>query len=380
MRSKIFKTLVLIVVFGLVFPLFGKNNLDKALSSGINVVVIDPGHGGKDPGCHGAITNEKNVVLAIGLKLGEYIKSRYPHIEVIYTRKDDTFVELGERAKIANEANADVFISIHANAASSAAYGAETYVLGLHRTKSQEEVAKRENSTILFEKDSEEKYKDFDLSPDAIIARQIQLSVFLNQSISLASKIQNNFAAIGRRDRGVKQAGFLVLYKTTMPSILIETGFLTNPEEEKFLNDPVNQIKMANSIFKGFQEYVAEIEGVNVLVENGKGFEASIQAMQDAPTKEVVKEERNIVYFKVQVETSRTPLPADHDRFRNINVQEYQEDGLYKYTSGVFENDFNSANHYKNQMRSLGFEHAFVVGFMNGKRISIDDAIRLSKK
>lgn len=206
------------------------------------------------------------------------------------------------------------------------------------------------------------------------------MSVFLNQSISLASKIQNNFAAIGRRDRGVKQAGFLVLYKTTMPSILIETGFLTNPEEEKFLNDPVNQIKMANSIFKGFQEYVAEIEGVNVLVENGKGFEASIQAMQDAPTKEVVKEERNIVYFKVQVETSRTPLPADHDRFRNINVQEYQEDGLYKYTSGVFENDFNSANHYKNQMRSLGFEHAFVVGFMNGKRISIDDAIRLSKK
>ena len=381
MRPILLKTIALFVLIGMVFPILAQEDLDKALSSGIRTVVIDPGHGGKDPGCHGGLTNEKTVVLAISLKLGEYIQSKYPHIKVIYTRKDDRFIELDQRAKIANDNHADLFISVHANAAGEAAYGVETYVLGLHRTKSQEEVAKRENSTIFFEDNSEEKYKGFELSADAIIARQIQLSVFLNQSISLASKIQNQFKSIGRYDRGVKQAGFLVLYKTTMPSILVETGFLTNKNEEKFLNDPANQIKMANAIYKGFQEYVAEIDGVNVLVENGKGFESSIKEIESKPLEDNhgKKEEKNIVYFKVQIETSREKLALNHARFRNINVQEYAQDGLFKYTSGVFENDFNSANAYKNEMRKLGFEHAFVVGFLNGNRIPIDEALKLAK-
>jgi len=381
--SNIFKTIVLFILLGCVHSSFGQKNLDDVLSSGIKTVVIDPGHGGKDPGCHGGLTNEKTVVLAIGLKLGEYIKSKYPHIEVIFTRDSDKFVELDNRAKIANDNHADVFISIHANAGGSAAYGSETYVLGLHRTESQQEVAERENSTILFEENSEEKYKDFELSPDAIIARQLQLSVFLNQSINLASKIQAQFKAIDRRDRGVKQAGFLVLYKTTMPSVLIETGFLTNQSEEKFLNDPVNQIKMANTIFKAFQEYVAEIEGVNTLVENGKGYEASIEdikSQQGEDEKIVIKEKENLIYFKVQVETSREKLALNHKRFNNINVNEYKQDGLFKYTAGLFENDFDAANRYKVEMQKLGFEHAFVVGFLNGKRIPIAEAIKLAKK
>jgi len=380
--SNIFKTIVLFTLIGCVHPTFGQENLDEVLSSGIKTVVIDPGHGGKDPGCHGGITNEKTVVLAIGLKLGEYIKSKYPEIEVIFTRDSDEFIELDRRAKIANDNHADVFISIHANAASAAAYGTETYVLGLHRTESQQEVAERENSTILFEENSAEKYKDFELSPDAIIARQLQLNVFLNQSISLASKIQAQFKAINRRDRGVKQAGFLVLYKTTMPSVLIETGFLTNPGEEKFLNDPVNQIKMANTIFKAFQEYVAEIDGVNTLVENGKGYEASIEEIkaQEAEEKVILKEEENKVYFKIQIETSREKLSLNDKRFKNVSVSEYQQDGLFKYTAGLFENDFETADKYKKEMRALGFEHAFVVGFMNGKRIPIAEAIKLAKK
>ncbi|WP_159038605.1 N-acetylmuramoyl-L-alanine amidase family protein [Brumimicrobium mesophilum] len=382
MWSKIFKTIVLFTLLWSVHPMFAQGNLDDVLSSGIKTVVIDPGHGGKDPGCHGGITNEKTVVLAIGLKLGEYIKSKYPDINVIFTRDSDEFVELDQRAKIANEKNADVFISIHANAAGSAAYGTETYVLGLHRSESQQQVAERENSTILFEENSEEKYKDFELTPDAIIARQLQLSVFLNQSINLASKIQAQFRGIDRRDRGVKQAGFIVLYKTTMPSVLIETGFLTNSSEEKFLNDPVNQIKMANVIFKAFQEYVSEIEGVNTLVENGEGFEASIKDIKenDAGEKVVFKEEKDKVYFKVQVETSREPLSVNHKRFNNVAVKEYKQDGLYKYTAGLFENDFDTANKYKVEMQNLGFKHAFVVGFKNGERIPIAEAIKLAKQ
>ena len=219
----------IIVLTGL--PFVALNQSDDLSLSTINKVVIDAGHGGKDPGCHGESAYEKHVCLSMALMLGSMIEDRYPEIEVLYTRKTDVFVELAERAKIANRNDADLFICIHANAASPQAYGTETYVLGLHRTDAQQRVAERENSTIHLEDDKGEKYKDFDLSPDAIIARQLQLSVFLDQSINFASKLQKEFKAIGRYNRGVKQAGFLVLYKTTMPSVLIETGFLTKPTE-----------------------------------------------------------------------------------------------------------------------------------------------------
>lgn len=372
-------------ILGLFNISYTQTNSDEIFSKGIKTVVIDPGHGGKDPGCHGAITNEKNVVLAIGLKLGEYIKKKYPNIKVIYTRHDDTFVELDQRAKIAINNKADVFISIHANSASAAASGTETYVLGLHRTESQQKVAERENSTIEFEDNSKEKYKDFDLSPDAIIARQLQLSVFLNQSISLASKVQAQFKVEGRKDRGVKQAGFLVLYKTTMPSILIETGFLTNPEEETYLHNTANQVKMANSIFRAFQEYVAEIDGVTTLVENGHGYENTIKELEKDDTKQntvniPIKEEKDKVYFKVQIATSQVKVALTDQRFKGVTVSEYQQDGLYKYTTGIFENDFESANELKNKMRSKGFENAFVVGFVNGERINISKAIKMAKQ
>ena len=202
---------------------------------GIKTVVIDPGNGGQDPGCHGNHSNEKQVTLAIGLKVGSFIEKAYPDIKVIYTRKTDVFIELDERAAIANRNNADLFICIHANAGPATAFGAETYVLGLHKTEAQGKIAERENASIEFEANSENRYEK--LSADAIIARQLQLSVFLNHSIEFATQVQNNFVALGRTDRGVRQAGFLVLYKTTMPSVLIETGFLTNPEEENFLAD-----------------------------------------------------------------------------------------------------------------------------------------------
>lgn len=394
-RSNIFKTIVLILLIGFTNVSLGQNDDSPGLRHGVKTIVIDAGHGGKDPGTHGELTNEKTVVLAVSLKLADYVKDKYPYMNVILTRDSDVFLTLSERAEIANENNADFFICIHANSSASEAHGAETYVLGLHRTESQQKVAERENSTLLFEEDGEEKYKNFNLTPDAIIARQLQLSVNLDKSIDLASKIQSQFKSIGRKNRGVKQSGFWVLYKTTVPSLLVETGFLSSKNEEIFLNSEEGQIKTANAIFRAFQEYVAEVDGVESLVENGKGYDASIEMAEKAEKVEqsmkvektapesgsnVVTEKKDMVYFKIQVLTSSKDLSLDDKRFKGVHVAEYKQDGYFKYTSGLFENDFDTANIYKNEMRKIGFESAFVVGFVNGVRIPISEAIKLSKK
>jgi N-acetylmuramoyl-L-alanine amidase len=343
----------------------------------IRTVVIDAGHGGKDPGCHGASAHEKTVCLSMALMLGKQIKAKYPNIKVVYTRDKDVFIELDERAHIANKNNADLFICIHANAASASAYGTETYVLGLHRTDAQARIADRENSTIYLEDDKGEKYKNFDMSPDAIIARQLQLSVFLDQSISFAGKLQKEFKSLGRYDRGVKQAGFLVLYKTTMPSVLIETGFLTNPEEEKWLSDTTGQRKMSGAMFTAFEKYKNELEGVD----QQTGTIGKPDITPGTPDKEKAKEPvTSDVVFRVQVETSESKVPTTSSRFKGLSVYEYRQDNLYKYTIGTFENDFSSANKYKNELRQKGFSNAFVVAFQNGERISLEKAIKLAEK
>lgn len=352
----------------------------------IKTVVIDAGHGGKDPGCHGAIAHEKNVCLSMALELGKKIKSTYSGVKVVYTRDKDVFVELDERARIANKANADLFICIHANSASPSAYGTETYVLGLHKTEAQAKIAERENATIYLEDDKGEKYKDFDMSPDAIIARQLQLSVFLDHSISFASKLQAEFKTIGRHDRGVRQAGFLVLYKTTMPSVLIETGFLTHPEEEKFLADSTNQKKMAGAMFTAFEKYKKELEGVQAQTkEVGKGVaeagEGKVTEALNQQTKEnMAATAKDAVIFRVQIETSETKIALTSSRFKGREVMEYKQDNLFKYTTGEFINDFKGANALKNELRQKGFPNAFVVAFQNGERISLEKAIKLAEK
>ncbi len=342
----------------------------------LKTIVIDAGHGGKDPGCHGASANEKTVCLSMALKLGKLIKSKYPDINVVYTRDKDVFIELDERANIANRNNADLFICIHANSASASAYGAETYVLGLHRTESQQKVAERENSTIYLEDDQGEKYKDFDLTPDALIARQIQLSVFLDQSISFADKLQKEFKKIGRHDRGVKQAGFLVLYKTTMPSVLIETGFLTNVKEETFLADSSGQSKMANCMFTAFQNYKNELEGIEEIVEDNS-TEIESEDIEIFFDEEI---ESGDVIFRVQIETSETKIATTADKFKGLEIFEYTQDNMYKYTAGTFTNDYNSATAYKSKLREEGFSSAFVVAFLNGERIDLEKAIKLVEK
>ncbi len=344
----------------------------------LKTIVIDAGHGGKDPGCHGASANEKTVCLSIALKLGKLIKAKYPDINVIYTRDKDVFIELNERANIANRNNADLFICIHANSASPSAYGAETYVLGLHRTESQQKVAERENSTIYLEDDQGEKYKDFDLTPDALIARQIQLSVFLDQSISFADKLQKEFKKIGRHDRGVKQAGFLVLYKTTMPSVLIETGFLTNVKEESFLADTSGQTKMANCMFTAFQNYKNELEGIDDVVEDNN-VNIVADDIQDVVEKEDTELSSDVI-FRVQIETSESRISTSSTKFKGMEVYEYVQNNLFKYTAGKYINDYESASSLKNKLREEGFSSAFVVAFLNGERIDLEKAIKLVKK
>ena len=356
------------------------NTVSWAQSSKIKTVVIDAGHGGHDPGCHGANNNEKEVCLAMALKLGALIKERYPDIKIIYTRSTDVFVELAERANIANRNNADLFICIHANAGSTTAYGSETYVLGLHRTDAQQKVAERENASIALEDDKGAKYRSYDLTPDGIIALQFQLAVFHRQSILFAEMIQKEFKRIGRYDRGVKQAGFLVLYKTTMPSVLIETAFLPNPTEEKLIGSAEGQQKMAQSMFDAFVNYKNATEGKTVVggttVQNN--IEPAPVLNNRAQPQETVKEQGLI--FKVQIETASKAISTKSSHFKGLEIFEYQDNSLYKYCAGYFPNNLQGAKNYKDELTKMGYSNAFVVAFLDGERISIEKALKLAEK
>lgn len=340
--------------------------------SKIKRVVIDAGHGGKDPGCHGVNTREKDVCLNAALELGKKIKEQYPDIEVIFTRDKDIFIELDERAQIANRNQADLFVSIHANAGPSAAKGAEVYVLGLHRTDAQRQVMERENSVIHLEEDSENKKTS--LTADEIILRTLQQAVFLDHSILFATKVTKEFEALGRHNRGVKQAGFLVLYKTTMPSVLIELGFLSNKAEEAFLKNKANREKMAGAIFTAFEKYkkVYERNLSQEISENAtKNDDPSDLKEEDIDPEDVV--------FRVQIATSPQKVDVNDSFFKGLTVFEYNDNDLHKYTSGIF-TTFKAANEYKNKLRNeIGFENAFVVAFQGKVRINLQKAIKLAE-
>lgn len=383
------------VLAGVIFILFFSFHLE-AQKTALKTVVIDAGHGGHDSGCLGASNYEKHVCLSIALKLGESIKKNFPDVKVIYTRDKDVFVELHERAAIANRNKADLFICIHANSASPSAYGAETYVLGLHKTDSQKQVAERENSIIKLEQDKGARYKNIDLSPDALIIIQLQMSVYLNQSILFAERLQSEFKSIGRHDRGVRQAGFLVLHQTTMPSVLIETGFLTNPNEEKFLGSKDGQSQMADAMFRAFKRYKNKLEGVSEQTSSGSGNSTPIEKEEPVKPKDSDKvenpfdkpvsssssknEPQDTVVFRIQFDMSEKQIAPTSSRFKGLEVFEYKHDNLYKYATGRFVKDFKGANEYKNEVRKLGFSTAFVVAFLNGERINLEKGIKLAEK
>jgi N-acetylmuramoyl-L-alanine amidase len=232
----------------------------------LRTVVIDAGHGGKDPGTLGKFTREKDIVLKIALKTGSYIEQNLPDVKVLYTRDTDKYVDFQVRADVANKNNADLFISIHANSIVGAnAYGTETYIMGLHKDNSNFEVAKRENSVILMDENYKEKYEGFDPnSPESYILFSLNQSAYQQNSLKFAQKVEDQFKnRVGRSSRGVKQAGFLVLWMTTTPSVLIETGFLSNSKEETFLASENGQNLISSGIYRAFKDYKTEIESIN---------------------------------------------------------------------------------------------------------------------
>jgi len=336
----------------------------------VRTVVIDPGHGGKDPGNLGTgkfKKYEKDVVLAISLKLGKYIKENFDDVDVIYTRDKDEFIGLKERADIANKNKADIFICVHANSnKSSAPFGTNTYVMGLGNTEENLELAKRENASILMEDGYITKYGGYDPnSPEANIIFSLYQNAYLDQSLELAAKVQRQFKdRAKRKDRGVKQAGFLVLHQTTMPSILVETGFLTNKEEEKYLHSEKGQDYIAFAIYRAFLEYKTEMEGT--------------VSVNYSPRPKSIEETG--VVFRVQIVTSSNPIPLESPKFKGIvDVQEYSSGGWYKYTVGK-KQDLRSAYKLQAEVREKGFSSAFVVSFHDGKRIPLQEAIRLTEQ
>ncbi len=236
-------------------------NSFSAKTPRLRTVVIDAGHGGHDSGCLGKNSKEKEVSLAVALKLGQFIRQKHKNVKVIFTRDDDTFVELYERAAIANRANADCFISIHCNSGRKSVFGTESYVMGLHVNKASLNVANRENAVILKEKDYEANYDGFvPNTPEAYAILDMYKNAYLDQSLKLASFVEEEFEACDRTSRGVKQAGFLVLYKTQMPAILIETGFLTNTNEGQYMSSKNGQSEIATCIFEAFNRFKNQYE------------------------------------------------------------------------------------------------------------------------
>lgn len=268
MRAKLYKTGYLLKLpytlsgILLLVLLCAYKPLDTQQEPKITTVAIDAGHGGHDVGCTYGGAREKDVTLAVALKVGEQIEKLMPNVKVIYTRDNDEFVELHERAGIANRKNASLFVSIHCNAnKKTEVFGTETFSMGLHKSEGNLDVAKRENEVILLEKDYQEKYEGFDPnSPEAHIYFSFLQSAYLEQSIKLAAKVEKNFTLFKRSSRGVKQAGLMVLWKSKMPSILIETGFLSNAKERAYLTSNQGQEDISLAIAKAVQEYKTAVE------------------------------------------------------------------------------------------------------------------------
>lgn len=369
-------------------------------------LVIDAGHGGKDPGAIGRFSREKNINLSVAKAFGQLVEKNCLDVEVIYTRKTDVFVPLARRAEIANQSQADLFVSIHTNAmpGRAVARGAETYTLGMARADENLEVAKRENSVILVEEDYKERYEGFDpTSAESYIIFELMQDQYMAQSVDFARLIQKEFRTTGgRADKGVHQAGFLVLRETSMPSVLVELGYISTHDEEAFLNSQNGIRKMSQSIYNAFRAYKRQ-HGNGTATSTPSGDEADEAGKQPtesvaeeatessigqlaeerqaiAPHKETKKEEpTHRPIFKVQLLASARQIPAGSERFKDIKpVDFYKEDNLYKYTYGAT-TDYREAVRMRDKIKDA-FEGAFIVAFKNGQKIPLQQAISESKK
>jgi len=348
-------------------------DVEAQKGSKIRTVVIDAGHGGKDPGAIGKNSREKHIALAVALQTGKYIEKYLPDVKVIYTRKDDRFIPLHTRAEIANKNNADFFISIHCNSNSNTrAYGSETYTMGLHKNDANLGTAMLENAAILFEDDAEVQYEGFDAhSTESYIRFSLFQNEYQDESNLLASYIQDQFKnRVGRRDRGVNQAGFLVLWRTAMPGVLVELGFISNLTEEKFLMSEDGQAFMASAIYRAFKNYKLEFEKENQVVEKP---EPEIKYLEEKPPTEIIIG----LNYRVQFFTNRSMMLLSNLRFADLtDLFLYEQNGLYKYTTGRFKT-FNEAREHLQKVKSKGFNDAFVVYFNYDERITKEDANKM---
>lgn len=453
----------------IIWILFFQNQLFAQRKNQIRKIVIDAGHGGHDSGAKGRNSLEKEIALAIALKTGRLIQKNCPGVQVIYTRESDVFVELYRRAQIANENKADLFISIHCNANPSPfAYGTETYVMGLHKSEANLEVARNENASILLEDNYSKRYDGFNPnSSEAYIIFSLFQNAYLDKSLDFASRVEANFTANTKLpERGVKQAGFLVLYRTTMPCVLVETGFLSNSHEEAYLISSAGQERLAFSIYRAFDEYRRISDGNNLPVANAAedslfkshpaivklkqekieealkadtfGYRTSTRNEPDTrkkllnlieknnsnsrkqkepentqkskPVQEIVKREEvkdtvrvmndvknNVTYskpisksvvpvtvssglkFRVQFMISNNEVPLDRSDLKDIpDFKKYFQDQVFKYTAGD-EPTPQDAEHVRQLLARKGYRDAFVLPFLNEKRITMKEAMILLK-
>ena len=357
---------------------FGQSSSNK-----IKTIVIDPGHGGKDSGTMGTKRfkiYEKHVALSVSLKLGKYISENFPDVEVIYTRNSDVFLELNERTEIANNANADLFISIHCDGFTNPKpSGASVFVMGMSKLKANMDVAMRENAAIYLEDNYQQKYDGFDpKSPESYIVFSLMQNTYLNQSLSFAEEVENQFSTrANRKSRGVKQAPFYVISRTNMPSILVECGFLTNPKEEEFLHSDIGQDYIASAIFRAFRSYKESIEIEDTKTSQKEVKNDSIFISKNEDISEEIFNEPQLL-FKVQIGTFLKSM-LNQKQFIELDAEEIKVNGTYKYyvSSGK---DKQKAEKLKIYLQDIGFKGAFLVAFLDGKQISTKEALNLQYK
>ena len=367
-------------------------------------LVIDPGHGGHDAGARGAISMEKNINLTVALRFGKYVEQNMPEVRVIYTRKQDVFIPLHERANIANRANADLFISVHTNAlpAGKVARGFETYTLGMHRAKDNLDVAMRENSVISMEKGFEQTYEGFDpKSSESYIIFEFIQGKNMERSVDLARMIQRSVCDGGcRPDKGVHQAGFLVLRETSMPGCLIELGFITTPDEERLLNDNAKVDDIAKGIYEAFAKYKNKYDrSVSVPYRAADRQESTLpkivpDSYKDAPAakkstpaarksepvaKKAAPAPKDAPVFKLQIFVGSRNLRKGDAHFKGeTEYDSFQEGNLVKYTLGSSTNYNEIYRLRKEKMEK--FPEAFIIAFKNGEKYDVNQAIREFKQ
>lgn len=369
--------------FFLFLVLFAMNRTSGQTNPGqIHCICIDAGHGGKDPGALGLKSKEKDIVLNLALKVGKLIKANYPEVKVVYTRDKDVFIDLDKRGKIANDHKADLFISIHINSSTAKSpNGLSTYVLGLHRTKENLEVAMKENSVIKYEKDYSVKYAGFDPNrAESYIIFSLMQNLYLEKSLELAALVQEEMVNhTKKRDRGVLQAGYLVLKDAAMPAILIEAGFISNQEEERFLMTQTAQNKIALSIFKAIERYKNKVEkNSNLLVKEEKKETITVPSTKNLPEQRVNAEASPALFYAVQIASASSKIKDRGRLCRGENVYEMRSGERYRYYVAQSENlgeVKKNLEKIKNKVRDC-----FIIAVHNGRVIPIAEARKLEKQ